>query len=200
MKNKVSLITAFHNEEKILPYGMEYEEINRLFKSGNVAMIINGTWAIKEYEDEEMDIGVSKLPIAWEGNLYPTPLISGLGFMINANCYGDKLVAAKSFIEYMLSEEVQVSWTINTETYPVLKDIDSNASIKGNPIIFNAFQQAKICRGEPYEDIIRAIRDAIRINAENVLAGNITAKDAAMKIQEDAVKLKSGGTTVEELQ
>ena len=196
----LEFLNYIYNEEKILPYGVEYEEIDRLFKGGNVAMIINGTWAIKEYEDDGMDIGISRIPVVWQGSLYPTPLISGLGFMINMNCYDDKLEAAKSFIEYMLSEEVQVSWTINTQTFPVLKDIDKDPAIKGNSLIFNAFQQAKICRGKPYYDLIRAIRDAIRINVENVVTGSITPEEAAMKIQEDAIKLKSGGITVEELQ
>jgi len=101
MQKALEFLNYIYNEEKILPYGIKYEEIDRLFKSGNVAMIINGTWAIKEYKDEGIDIGVSKLPIVWGGDMYPTPLISGMGFMINANCYGDKLEAAKSFIEYM---------------------------------------------------------------------------------------------------
>lgn len=196
----LEFLNYIYNEEKILPYGVEYEEIDRLFKGGNVAMIINGTWAIKEYEDEGMDIGISKIPVVLQGSLYPTPLISGIGFMINMNCYGDKLEAAKSFIDYMLSEEVQVNWTINTQTFPVLKDIDTNMAIKGDPLIFNAFQQAKICRGKPYDDLIRVIRDAIRINAENVIEGSIAPEEATPKIQDDAIKLKSGGITVEELQ
>jgi len=182
-----------------MPYDVKYEEIDRLFKNGNTAMIINGTWAIEEYEAEGLNFGISKIPKSWQGDRNPTPLISGLGFMINVNCYGDELEVSKNFIEYMLSEEIQISWTKSTQTFPVLKDIDTNAAIRDNPPVFNAFQQAKICRGKPCDDMIRVIRDAIRINVENVIAGSITPQEAAPKIQLDAIRLKSGSITVEEL-
>jgi len=195
----LEFLNFIYNEEKIMPYDVKYEEMDRLFRNGNAAMIINGTWSIEEYEAEGLNFGISKIPKVWQGDRNPTPLISGLGFMINVNCYGDELEASKKFIEYMLSEEAQISWTKSTQTFPVLKNIDTNSAIRDNPLVFNAFQQAKICRGKPCNDMIRVIRDAVRINVENVIAGSITPQEAASKIQLDAVRLKSGDITAEEL-
>jgi len=195
----LEFLNFIYNEEKIMPYDVKYEEMDRLFRNGNAAMIINGTWSIEEYEAEGLNFGISKIPKVWQGDRNPTPLISGLGFMINVNCYGDELEASKKFIEYMLSEEAQISWTKSTQTFPVLKNIDTNSAIRDNPLVFNAFQQAKICRGKPCNDMIRVIRDAVRINVENVIAGSITPQEAASKIQLDAIRLKSGDITAEEL-
>jgi arabinogalactan oligomer/maltooligosaccharide transport system substrate-binding protein len=198
-KKTLDFLYYIYNEEKVLPFGLGYEDINALFKKGNAHMIINGLWAIDEYKEDGIDFGISKIPEVWGGYKYPTPLISGLGFMINTNCYGNKLEAAKNFVDYMLLEGVQAAWTFDTQTLPILKSIDENKSIENDDFIFNALQQAKICRGEPNEEIIRVIRDALRINLENVINGNITSEEAVLKIQEDAIKLRAGSITVEEL-
>jgi len=194
----MEFLTYIYNEEKILPYDIEYEEINELFKSGNAHMIINNIRSIKEYQEAELNIGVAKIPRVWQGDKYPTPLISGLGFMININCYGSELEAVNEFIQYMLTEKVQIDWTSNTDTFPVLKNIDRDEVIKNNDIVYDAFQQAKVCRGKPHEELIRIIRDAIRDNVKNVISGDILPGDAALKIQEDALRLRSGNVPVEE--
>jgi len=194
----MEFLTYIYNEEKILPYDIEYEEINELFKSGNAHMIINNIRSIKEYQEAELNIGIAKIPRVWQGDKYPTPLISGLGFMININCYGSELEAVNEFIQYMLTEKVQIDWTSNTDTFPVLKNIDRDEVIKNNDIVYDAFQQAKLCRGKPHEELIRIIRDAIRDNVKNVISGDILPGDAALKIQEDALRLRSGNVPVEE--
>ena len=188
----------YNSEEKILPYDIEYEEINELFKSGNAHMIIDSIRSIKEYQESGLNIGVAKIPRVWQGDKYPTPLISGLGFMINFNCYGSELEAVNEFIQYMLTEEVQIDWTSNTDTFPVLKNIDKNEVIRNDDIVYSAFQQAKVCRGKPNEELIRVIRDAIRDNVKKVISGDILPEDAALKIQEDAIGLRSGDVLVEE--
>ena len=195
----LEFLVKIYNEEKILPYGMEYEEINNSFKNGKAHMIINGIWAIDEYKQEGINFGVSKIPVLPDGYNNPTPLINGTGFMINVNCYDKELEASQSLIKYLLSADVQAGWTFNTQTMPVLKNMSENPDIKSDPIFSNAFEQEKICRGIPGEKTIRVIRDAIRVNLENVIKGNITPQDATLKIQEDAIKLMSGSTTIEEL-
>ncbi len=194
----MEFLTYIYNEEKILPYNIEYGEINELFKSGNAHMIINNIQSIKEYQEAGLNFGVSKIPRAWQSNKYPTPLISGLGFIINLNCYGSELEAVNKFIQYMLTEEVQIDWTSNTDTFPVLENIDRNEKVRNDDIVYGAFQQAKLCRGKPHEELIRVIRDAIRDNVKNVISGDMLPGDAALKIQEDALRLRSGAISVEE--
>jgi ABC-type glycerol-3-phosphate transport system substrate-binding protein len=98
-----------------------------------------------------------------------------------------------------MSEDVQASWNLSTQTVSVLKNAVDSAQAKNNPILQTAMEQEEICRGKPNEDIIRVIRDAIRINFENVINGDITPQEAVLKIQEDAIKLKSGNLKVEEI-
>src|SRR3972149_1193379 len=137
----LEFLSYIYNEEGILPFNIEYGEINELFKNGNVHMIIDNTQLINEYREAGLNLGIVKIPLVWQGDEYPTPLISGIGFMINVNCYGNELAAVNDFMQYMLSEEVQIDWTLTTDTFPVLKNIDRNETLINNEIIYNAFQQ-----------------------------------------------------------
>jgi ABC-type glycerol-3-phosphate transport system substrate-binding protein len=194
----LEFLSYIYNEERILPFNIEYGEINELFKNGNTHMIIDSVQLINEYREAGLNLGIAKIPMVWQGEEYPTPLISGIGFMINVNCYGNELAAVNDFIRYMLSEEVQIDWTLTTDTFPVLKNIDRNETLMNNEIIYSTFQQAKICRGKPDKELIMVIRDAIRDNIESVITGGVLPADAALKIQEDALRLRSGDISVEE--
>jgi arabinogalactan oligomer/maltooligosaccharide transport system substrate-binding protein len=194
----MEFLIYMYNEEKILPANVEYSEISELFKNGNAHMIIDKFNTVKEYREAGLNIGVSKIPRVLWGSKYPTPMISGLGFMININCYGDELEAVNEFIDYMMTEDVQLDWNSDTQTVPVLKSMDSNVMMKSDNIIYNAFQQAELCRGKPYERLIMVIRDAIRDNVENVISGDLLPADAAIVMQEDALRLRSGEIPVEE--
>jgi arabinogalactan oligomer / maltooligosaccharide transport system permease protein len=195
----LEFLVKIFNEDKIAPFDIEYEEINNSFKSGNTHMIINMNSAIDEYREAKLNFGVAKIPVVWEGFKNPTPMIDGIGFMLNINYYGDKLEAAKKLIEYLMSEDVQASWNLSTQTVSVLKNAVDSAQAKDNPILQTAMEQEQICRGKPNEDVIRVIRDAIRINFENVIKGSIVPQEAVLKMQEDAIKLKSGSLKIEEI-
>ncbi|OPL17417.1 MAG: hypothetical protein AVO38_00035 [delta proteobacterium ML8_D] len=194
----MEFLNYIYNEEEILPRNVEYSEINEAFKSGKVHMIIDSISLLGEYEEAGINYGIAQIPRVWEGSSNPTPLISGTGFMINANCYGSELEAVNEFLKFILSEEEQIGWTSGTDTFPVLKNIDRNDAIRSDSIVYNAFQQAKLCRGKPYEELIMVIRDAIRDNAKSVISGDILPADAALKIQEDALRLRSGSIAVDE--
>ncbi len=189
----------YNGEEQIMPYGLSYEEINSLFKSGNLHMIINSIKAIEEYKEENIYFDTALIPEAYEGGKTPTPIIEGMGFMLNSNCYGQALEASKDFINFMLSEEMQLEWNKETQTLPVKKNIEENEEFQRSSILYNAFQQAKLCRGDLQEDMLRAIRDSLRINVKKVIEGDLEIEEAIKKIEEDAIRLRAGNITVEEL-
>jgi maltose-binding protein MalE len=196
MFQTLKFLKKIYIEDKLLPYDYEYEEINNAFLTGKAHMIINGSWAVSEYMDAGLNFGVAKIPIVWEGYRNPTPMIDGFGFMVNMNCYGESLDATKKLISYFMSAGIQDKWNHGTQTISVLKSIGQLSTVKNDQIFTGQLNQAGICRGKPPEDILRFIRDAIMINTENVLNGNITPEEAIIKMQEDALSLKSGKTGV----
>ncbi|MDZ7838617.1 MAG: extracellular solute-binding protein [Actinomycetota bacterium] len=193
------MLTIYDPQEPLVPRGFGYEEMNTMFKSGNLHMIINSVTVIEEYLGENMDIGVSRIPEVYGGNSRPTPLITGTGLMINANCYGQELEAAQNFIDFLLSTEQQIKWTQDTVTFPSIVEAKEQEYIKNNEVMANAFTQAELCRGIPPDNIIRAIRDALRINIPKVIEEELPVEEAIIKIQEDAIRLRSGSITVDKL-
>jgi maltose-binding protein MalE len=194
MLQTLKFLEKVYKEDKLLPYDYEYEDINNAFLSGKAHMIINGSWAVNEYTEAGLNFGVAKIPVVWEGYKNPTPMIDGYGFMVNINCFGESLDAANKLIAYFMSTGVQEKWNNGTQTVSVLKSIEQFPTVKNDKNFIGQFEQAVICRGKPPEDILRFIRDAIMINTENVLNGNITAEEAIIKMQEDALSLKAGKT------
>ncbi len=197
-KKTLDFLSLVFNEESIAPYDIGYEDINNSFKEQKTPMIINGTWALEEYINIGMDFGVARIPRTPDGIRNPTSMISGLGFLININNFGTKYDASMKFINYMLSDEVQVSWANNTLSIPAKKEFEDSETRVNDEIIENIMEISRTCRGKPNQSILRAIRDAIRINSENVILENISSDEATLKIQEDAIKLKSGGVRIEE--
>jgi len=197
MEKTLDFINNIYNIENILPPNKGYEEINNSFKSGNTAAIINGVWAIQEYEEAGINFGVAKIPKLTGASTNPTPMISGSGFMVNVNCSSKCLESSKKFISFMVSNDEQVNWTLNTQSFPAVNNLE-NEKLLNNEAIYNILLQAKICRGVLPQDDLRIARDAIRINVESLLSDNILPSEAKDKMQEDAIKLKSGTFKIEE--
>jgi arabinogalactan oligomer/maltooligosaccharide transport system substrate-binding protein len=191
MEKTLNFINNIYNTDKIIPANRGYEELNNLFKSGKAAMFINGVWAVDEYKEAQINFGISKIPRSTDAATGPTPMISGLGFMINNNSTVKSFETAKKIIDFMVSPDVQTSWALNSSSYPAITGLETN-KLSGDDLIYNILLQAKVCRGKPQEEDLKLIRDVLRINIESVLSGDISPADAKEKMQEDLIKLKSG--------
>ncbi|OYD06465.1 extracellular solute-binding protein [Paludifilum halophilum] len=49
-------------KDQLIPRGLKADTVNGLFKEGKVAAVLNGPWAVKDYEDAGIDVGVSPIP------------------------------------------------------------------------------------------------------------------------------------------
>ena len=58
VQKTLGFLEEVYNVENIIPFDIDYEEINDSFKAGNTAMIINGSWAIEEYEEAGIDLSL----------------------------------------------------------------------------------------------------------------------------------------------
>ena len=197
VQKTLGFLEEVYNVENIIPFDIDYEEINDSFKAGNTAMIINGSWAIEEYEEAGIDFGVSKIPKATGALSNPTPMVTGMGFMVNVNSALKNFEYARSFINYMISNEIQKAWMLNTSSYPSVTGLERE-DIMTNDILYNTLLQVKICRGQIPEEDLRLVREVIKLNIESLIAGNISAEDAAVKMQEDIIKMKSGQLKIED--
>ncbi len=199
MENTLEFLLMLYDSSEPIIEDMHYEEMDTLFKSGDIHMIINSFRVRDQYLEEGINLGTSIIPQVYGEGKNPTPLISGVGLILNSNSFGEEERVAKDFIEFILSTEQQVEWTKKTNTMPAVVAASEDNYFKNNDILSNVLRQAEISRGIPPENIMRVLRDSIRINVPRVISGELDVDEAAKKIQDDALRLRSGNVTIEAL-
>ncbi len=84
------------------------------FRTGKVAMLITGPWTLGEMQSAGIDFDVFPLPMAAE----PAAVLGGENFFL-CRTTPAKRQAALVFMEYILSEEFQQDWALQTGFLPV---------------------------------------------------------------------------------
>lgn len=87
-------------------------------KSGKIAMFINGSWSIKEFQEQGVNFGTTVIPSFIEGNKAPS-VVSSSGISMSADCKNKD--AAWEFIKFWTSKEANKS-RIKYEL-PVIKSV-----------------------------------------------------------------------------
>ncbi len=183
------LIYDLRNKYQVIPKEADYEFANQLFKDGYAAMIINGPWSFSTYTDNHMNIGITRIPLIDETGLWPTPIISPLGYSLNVNLQGEKLQIAVELLRYLTSPEIELEFTKLTGAIPSRKEAFASEIVKNNEIIQSSIYQMEVGRPMPVVTELRWIWDAMRPSYQAIFTGNMTPKEAAKDMQRQAEKL-----------
>lgn len=171
----------------VAPSTADYNKADSLFKSGNAAFIINGDWSLADYKKALGDnFGIAPLPMVSKTGKWAAPYTAARGYSINAAASGDKLAAAKIFLQFIsqASEDVKVA---------ALGDIPANAAAANDPTVKNdpilSASAAALVHGVPQPIVpeMRAVYDAILTPLADVMNGKTDPTTAAATIQADAV-------------
>lgn len=76
--------------------------LNQAFIDKNTAVVINGPWAVNDYKDAGINLGIAPIPKLNNGKEYK-PFISGKNWVVSA--YTKVPDLAKSWVEYATNEE-----------------------------------------------------------------------------------------------
>ncbi len=181
--------------QKIVPPEADYNAADTLFKEGKAAMIINGDWSLAGYQDitttKVVDLGVARIPKVVKTGKWPSPMTSGVYFLINAATKAEKLDAVKLFINWVEAKPQQVDFTKNLTRLPALTEASTDPVVAGNAILKGSFDQMSVGRPMPVVPEMRCAWDAIRPNQEAVMADKAKPADAVKSMQsaaEDCIK------------
>ncbi len=178
---------------KIVPLECDYNAADSLFKEGKAAMLINGDWSLAGYQADEVkgkvDMGVARIPMVSKTGRWPSPMTSGIYFMLPEYLSGDKLQIAKEFVEYCTSSEVQLMFLEKHMRLPALASALDSPLVTKDPILKGSSDQMVVGKPMPTVPEMRAAWDAIRPNQEAVMAGKMAPKDAAKAMQDACEKL-----------
>jgi len=152
-------------------------------------MIINGPWSWATYIENNIDIGITRIPKIDETGLWPTPMVSPLGYSLNANLRGEKLRIAVELLQFLTSPEVELEFTKATGSIPSRKEAYRNPLVKNNEILQSSIYQLVVGKPMPVVTELRMIWDAMRPSYQAVFTGGASPQKAAEDMQKLALKL-----------
>lgn len=171
----------------VVPQECDYACADTLMKDGKAAMIINGDWSLGDYTTAlGENMGVAPVPPINGGNY--TQMTAGKYFMVSIAAVDDpaKKEAVQKFITYMTSPEVQKMWLDQFKRLPSNTEVAKDPSIASDAILAGSMAALSNGRGQPAAAQMRCAWDAWRPNLEGVMAGTLTAEDAAASAQTSA--------------
>jgi len=189
VRKAAQLIYDLVNRYKVIPKECDYEIANALFKDGLTPMIINGPWSWGTYLAAGIDIGLARVPKIDETGLWPTPLVSPMGYTVNKNLKDDKLRVTIELIKWLTSVENQLRFTRLAGTIPSRIDAYANELVQGDSLLQNAIDQLMVGKPMPVVTKMRWIWDAMRPAYQGIFTGQVTAAQAAEQMQVLAEKL-----------
>ncbi|MDP9750846.1 sugar ABC transporter substrate-binding protein [Thermoanaerobacter pentosaceus] len=129
--------------KEILPLKSDdtnYQVMDGMFKEGKAAMIINGPWAVRGYQEAGVDFGIAPLPLLPNGE-HPASF-SGVRTMF-VSAYTKYPNAAKLFAEFITSEEMLLKRYEITKQIPPMKSLMNADIIKSDPYAAPFLEQAQ---------------------------------------------------------
>jgi len=184
----LKFVKELRDVHRIIPQEADYNVADMLFKDGNAGMIINGDWSWAGYQKAGLDIGVAPLPRITSTGLWCGTMVSPKGFSLNANITEEKKRWALELIRYLMEPENQLEATQELYTVPTHREVQGSPFVRENPILRSSQIQIDHGRPMPVVPELRAIWDAMRPSYQAVLAGNLSAEQAAHDMQVQALR------------
>lgn len=183
------LIYELASKYRIIPRECDYEISNALFKDGLAAMIINGPWSWGTYIENNINIGITRIPKIDETGLWPTPIVSPLGYSLNVNLTGEKLKIAVELLQFLTSPEVELAFTKATGSIPSRKEAFRSPIVRNNVVLQSSLYQLIVGKPMPVVTELRMVWDAMRPSYQAIFTGGVSPEKAAEAMQKLALKL-----------
>jgi arabinogalactan oligomer/maltooligosaccharide transport system substrate-binding protein len=162
-----------------------YVEARELFGADQAAMLIDGEWAIGELsQSEEMNWGVTPLPVVGETGQPAAPLVAGRYWLMSEGLSEAERDAAYEFLTFVGAPERQLEWTARFGTLPTRLEALGDSAIQGDPALSVSAQQMQAGRGLLLGVDANQLFDAMREPLRAVLEGDMVPQEAAGEMQE----------------
>jgi arabinogalactan oligomer / maltooligosaccharide transport system substrate-binding protein len=166
------------------------DDINNLFKTGQAAMVINGPWALGDYQKAlgADKVGVAVAPGTPSGGKF-APFVGAELYYINASASDDKKLAAVQLVKYIMSPGI--AQTFATEAGQI--STSTSFDVSNNEALSAFVEQAK--QGTPFPNIpaMNQVWTPAGDMITKVLDGKATAEDAAKEATDAINKAIAGG-------
>jgi ABC-type glycerol-3-phosphate transport system substrate-binding protein len=186
MEASLQLVQDWHHGPAGIAPTATYDEMLKQFLDGDVAMMINGDWAVAELNRAgQIDWGLARLPevAQADGGQPAAPLVLARYWAISRSATENRALAAAAFLEFVTRPERQLNWTTRFDSLPTRREALDDPLIVNNPTrrISAAQMQAgrAILPGVNANTLLDAMREPLR----GVIDGELTPQQAAEMMQ-----------------
>lgn len=168
---------------------LTYDVVRKKFVEGEVAMVIDGEWAITELASREnFNWGVARLPDVSQGDeTQPAaPLVLAHYWAISRSATGERAQAAAAFLEYITRPERQLAWTNRFGLLPTRREALDDPLIANDPTLRVSAEQMLAGRAIALGVNANALLNAMRAPLEEALTGKLSPQEAAPQMQTNA--------------
>jgi arabinogalactan oligomer/maltooligosaccharide transport system substrate-binding protein len=158
-----------------------WENMMGSFADGEVAMMINGPWAINDAREGigEENLGVAPVPAGGATQGAPQ---GGWNYGIYAGLPEDELAASQEFVKYMSSAEVQQRITEELSLLPTRTSVYEAESVQSNPMVEFFAPAVEVAKERAWIPEANSLFDPLKEEVEAMLLGRATPEETASKI------------------
>ena len=163
-----------------------YDEMQSKFVAGNVALMINGDWAVGELRTSpELNWGVAPLPAVGsaDDNQPAASLVLAKYWAISRSATAERALAASAFVDFVTRPDRQLAWAAKFGTLPTRRDALNDPLIVNDAVRRVSAAQLLAGQSLPLGIDANVLLDAMRGPLQQVLAGQLSPAKAAEQMQ-----------------
>ncbi|NJN67635.1 MAG: extracellular solute-binding protein [Chloroflexaceae bacterium] len=158
------------------------------FGSGQVALAIDGPWALSGYRSlsPTLDLGIAPLPQVPSTGLMAASAMGGSYLMLGRDVEGELLVRARALARFLVLPDVQVRLALASGRLPALRSALKAPAITSDPVLGPAVLQAETASGLPPTPALRCVFQGINAFLPRLLEGETSHEEVAAAMQHEA--------------
>jgi arabinogalactan oligomer/maltooligosaccharide transport system permease protein len=184
----LTFLRELRDTYEVMPKECDYQLMDTLFKGGKVAMIVNGPWSFRDYQQAGVPFKLARIPRAEAGGPWAAPMIGSKGYSVNVNLPAAKEAAVRELLDHLTSADVSARFGVELGILPSVEAAYQRPEIRDNEILLASLEQWKVGRRMPVVPEMRVIWDAMRPNMQAMMNGSKTPEAAARDMQAEAVR------------
>lgn len=191
MQQALALYRGWQAGDNSLAPLATYDEVRAQFLAGQLALVIDGEWAIGELaRAAKINWGVAPLPnVVQDGeNQVAAPLVLARYWAVSRKATGDRALAAAAFLEFVTRPERQLDRTVHFGLLPTRREALDDPLIVNDSALRLSSAQMLAGRTVPLGVNADALLNAMRDPLRQVLEGKLTPPEAAKLMQANMEK------------
>jgi arabinogalactan oligomer/maltooligosaccharide transport system substrate-binding protein len=174
MQNSLKLMYDLKYTDKVMPLDSNYDVADGAFKTGLSPMIINGDWAMADYQTVlGENLAVGPIPML-TGYDYPKPYIAGSFWMASSAVGQDEGLkcVVGDFFKWSTAKDEQLNMVKTLKRLPANAAALADPIVTGDPLLAGAAEAAKKGVPQPTNLEMRCVWDSMKPGLADVIAGN----------------------------